>query len=112
MQKLEVLVECDAHAARHEANETVSFAVDGRHYEIDLCEVASKRMRSQLAKFTDAARVVRSRRARRNPRRTHADRERSQNVRATLQAAGIPVNGRGRLPKDAMEKYDEIVNGH
>jgi Lsr2 len=42
-----------------DANETVSFALNGQKYEIDLNETNAKALREALAPFIDKARVVR-----------------------------------------------------
>jgi hypothetical protein len=87
------------------AEETVSFAIDGRAYEIDLSSKNADELRKTLSPYRDSARKARTT-ARKTSTRPAGNRERSAEIRAWAKSVGIPVNDRGRIPADVVEKYD------
>jgi nucleoid-associated protein Lsr2 len=92
------------------ADETVSFALDGIGYEIDLTDADAGRLRNAMFEFVDAARPV-SRHQRggspgRKGKRDSAARHHSAAVRAWAQENGIPVSALGRIPVDVLQQYD------
>lgn len=89
------------------ADEQVEFALDGKHYEIDLSAANGKRLREVLDPFVDAARRAPSRRsssAAGRPR-TSSDREQNQAVREWAVAQGMKISERGRIPTNVIEAY-------
>lgn len=96
-----------------EAAETVSFAFDGRQYEIDLSADNAARLRDGLAEFVGAARRAGTASARRSgqpaaaPRRGAADREHSVAVREWAKANGFEVSDRGRIPSVVLTAYEQ-----
>ncbi|MFC6885926.1 MULTISPECIES: histone-like nucleoid-structuring protein Lsr2 [Actinomadura] len=86
------------------AAETVSFALDGRSYEIDLSKKNAKKLRAAVAPFKDRARKARS--SRPQAGRAARSRERSAEIREWAKSAGIKVNERGRIPANVVEKYE------
>lgn len=104
-QKVQVLLVDDIDGG--EAEETISFAVDGSSYEIDLSVDNAARLREALAPFVEAARKAPSRRGpvRGGKQRTAPSRERSAEIRAWAKAAGKQVNERGRIPQAIMDEY-------
>ena len=48
-QKVQILLVCDLHDGDVEGTETVSFAVDGAAYEIDVCDAHGAELRDRLA---------------------------------------------------------------
>lgn len=91
-----------------EANETVSFAIDGTTYEIDLSDVNAKKLRDALSPFTQHARragAVSARRRTRGGQRSMS-REKSSEIRQWAKAHGLPVSERGRIASTVVEKYD------
>lgn len=105
-QKVQVLLVDDIDGG--EAEETVSFSLDGSSYQIDLNGPNAKRLREELAPFVEAARKVPSRRgaARGGRRRTALSREKSAEIRAWAQARGKPISERGRIPTSIVEEYN------
>ena len=93
-----------------EAEEQVSFAVDGRTYEIDLSAANSARLREALAPFISAARRTGSRRASTGATgtvRPSTDREQNQAIREWAVEQGMKISERGRIPSNVLEAYRE-----
>jgi hypothetical protein len=94
------------------AVETVSFALDGTAYEIDLSEDNAARLRDVLRDFIDNARTVSAPRRRgRTPGEPAAaapsgGRD-SAAVRQWAREQGIEVSQRGRIAADVIAKYDD-----
>lgn len=106
-QKVQVLLVDDLDGS--EADETVSFGIDGSSYEIDLSSSNAKRLREELAPFIEAARRVPSRRsAPKIKQRTVLSRERSAQIRAWAQQQGKQISERGRIPKAIVEEYEAV----
>ena len=83
-----------------QADETVEFGLDGKHYEIDLSDTNANALRSALTEFVAAAR--RSTTARRGRARSGAvvaapasvDREQNQAIREWARARGRTLSYR------------------
>ncbi|MEV3921791.1 histone-like nucleoid-structuring protein Lsr2 [Actinomadura coerulea] len=88
-----------------EAVETVSFSLDGRSYEIDLNKKNASKLRKVIEPYREHARKAR-RAAARSATRTAGSRERSAEIRRWARSAGIPVNDRGRIPADVLQKFE------
>lgn len=97
------------------ASESITFAIDGRTYEIDLSKKNAKSFRADLEKWTAHARrparatrgVRRSTRRRTTSTRTGAATTTdSAAVRAWANESGVPVPSRGRIPRDVLEQYN------
>jgi nucleoid-associated protein Lsr2 len=89
------------------ADETVRFAIAGAQYEIDLSKKNAERFRQQVAPFLQKAR--RAGRSRRQPTRTAASRQRSQDIRAWAREQGIELSERGRIPASVTQQYEADV---
>jgi hypothetical protein len=92
-----------------EASETVSFALDGRQYAIDLSEGHAAQLRGALASFIAAARRG-SGGGRRSPAARPAqpgnDREQTAAIREWARANGQTVSDRGRISKAVLTAYE------
>src|ERR671937_688723 len=88
-----------------EAEETVSFAIDGVTYEIDLSAENAGILRDRLSPFVEGAR--RAGGVRRRRRRVASSRERSADIRAWAKAHGIQISERGRIPATVVEQYEK-----
>jgi hypothetical protein len=97
-----------------EASSTVSFALDGRSYEIDLSEGNAAKLRDSLAAFVAAARRSggsgrRGRTPRATPEKdeqpTRSSREHTGAIRTWARENGHDVSERGRIPKAVVEAY-------
>jgi len=110
-QKVQVLLVCDLCVSESEGTETVSFALDGSSYEIDVCADHAAEIRDSFAGYVGAARragrsVAPGRaRAARGAARGGADREQLQAMREWARKNGFKVSDRGRLSKDVVEAY-------
>jgi hypothetical protein len=87
-----------------QADTTVSFAIDGNAYEIDLSKRNAAAMRRTFDRYIEHAR-----KQGRSTRRTRATRDRrhSSDVRAWAKAQGIQVSERGRIPASVVTQYEE-----
>lgn len=91
------------------ADETVTFALDGTSYEIDLSAKNSKALRDAFAVYVGhARRVARGRRsgaaAGRSPATT--DRAQTQAIRDWARRNGHQVSDRGRIPSAVLEAFN------
>ena len=95
---------------------TVSFAIDGRAYEIDLSEDNAARLRDSLASFVAAARksggasAAAGRRAQKmtassGRRPQPLDREQTAAIRAWARQNGHQVSDRGRISKTVVDAF-------
>jgi hypothetical protein len=105
-QKVEVLLVDDIDGGK--ADETVSFALDGALYEIDLSGKHAAKLRKDLEPFVQHARRARPKAAVKGVRqaRTQNNRERSAEIREWARSQGIQVNDRGRIPATVIEQYE------
>ena len=106
-QKVSVTFACDYDSKEIPDGEqmTRAFSLDGRDYEIDLCEKHSQKFDEVLRRFSDRARKVTGR-VTRTKRRTAAHRQHSAEVRAWAKRTGIEVSDRGRIPAQVIKKYE------
>ena len=106
-QKISVTFACDYDSREIPEGEhlTRSFSLDGRDYEIDLCEKHSEKFDEVLKRFADKARKV-TNRVGKPKRRTTAHRQRSADIRAWAQQSGMDVSERGRIPANVIAKYE------
>jgi hypothetical protein len=96
------------------ADETVTFALDGTSYEIDLSEKNATEMRDALGKYVSAARKVSSRNGRASGAgRSKAtggggrmDREQAGAIRDWARKNGHEVSDRGRIPASVVEAFE------
>ena len=92
-----------------EAAETVSFAIDGTSYEIDLSESNAAAMRDAFATYVANARRAGGRPAggsgRRRGGRASSDREQTQAIREWARRSGHQVGAKGRIPANVLEAY-------
>ncbi len=90
-----------------EASETVTFALDGTRYEIDLTEANASKLRDSLALYVANAR--RSSRAEfrpgPRPRPARNDREQTAAIRRWARQNGHRVGDKGRIPANILEAY-------
>jgi len=92
-----------------EADETVTFALDGVTYEIDLNAENAARLRDAMAQWIGHARRVGGRRAagaRRSSGGAALSRSESAKIREWARENGYKVSDRGRIPAEVKEAYD------
>jgi hypothetical protein len=92
-----------------QADETLSFGLDGSSYEIDLSSKNAAALRDAMASYVGAAhRLGRLGGRARGPRGTApatTDREQTQAIRAWARRNGHTVSDRGRIPATIVEAY-------
>jgi len=87
-----------------DADETISFALDGQPYEIDLSADNAARLRESLSEFVASARKAGV--ASRAPRRSSGRRANgTSDVRAWARENGFTISERGRIPSNVIEAY-------
>ncbi len=101
-----------------DADDTVSFALDGASYEIDLSDENAARLRDALAEYVASARRADgARRSAGRPKaakpakasrggRTAPDREQTAAVREWARANGYEVSERGRLSANVLAAFE------
>lgn len=93
------------------ATETVTFALDGVHYEIDLSAKNAGKLRDNLAVYVAHGRRsqrpgARPSAGRRPGRPARADREQTQAIREWARKSGHKVGDKGRIPAHILEAYE------
>ena len=90
-----------------DADETVSFALDGAAYEIDLTEENAQRLREILAVYVSNGRRSASGTRRGDVRRTtRADREQTAAIRKWARSNGFEIGDKGRIPTHVVDAYN------
>jgi hypothetical protein len=102
-QKVHITLEDDLDGG--DATETVSFALDGRSYEIDLNDKNAKALRDALARYVGAARRSGGSRATASKRRTQVGTS-AREIRDWARSNGHKVPDRGRIPSDVREAFE------
>ena len=111
-QKVQVLLVCDLHDDEVEGSETVSFALDGSTYEIDVCDQHAADLRDAFAPYVGAARRAGrapATQAQRRGGRTGSgagDRQQVQEIREWARQNGHQVSERGRLSAAVRAAYE------
>lgn len=89
-----------------EAEGTVSFALDGAHYEIDLSEAHARELRAILVRYVGAGRKVTGAAGRPARRRGRAvDGHSTTEIRGWAKANGFEVKERGRIPAEVVAGF-------
>ncbi len=108
-QKVQVLLVDDITGG--EADETVTFALDGATYEIDLTTENADKLRTLLAEYVDAGRKTGGRASRGRARAARSSGGSSSQdtakIRAWAKDNGYDVNDRGRVPGTVREAYEQ-----
>jgi len=108
-QKVQVLLVDDLDGG--EADETVTFALDGKTYEIDLTTANADKLRSLLEPYVKNGRRTGGRAS--GGRKSRSSSSGSQDtaaIRAWAKENGYEVNDRGRVPASIREAYEK-ANG-
>ncbi|HEX3791490.1 MAG TPA: Lsr2 family protein [Pseudonocardiaceae bacterium] len=90
-----------------EADETVTFSLDGIEYTIDLSSGNANELRSSLGEFVEAARRTGGKSAPAKAAKSGAasDRAENQAIREWARNAGHQVSERGRIPADIVNQF-------
>ena len=109
-QRVQIILEDDYDGG--EADETVSFALDGAEYEIDLSSENAEKLRNEFAAWIGHARKTGGRRRRTGsaPATKAADNGggagNTGEIRAWALANGHEVSSRGRISSEVREAYE------
>ncbi len=109
-QRVQIILEDDFDGG--EADQTVSFGLDGSDYEIDLSDDNAGKLRDALAPWLANARKTGGRR-RRSPgvvKTSSASGPGSAEIRSWAQDQGMTVSSRGRVPVEVREAYAKAHN--
>ncbi len=105
-QKTVVTVLCDLpHDSDVEGTESISFAVDGNAYQIDLCPPHSEEFGKKVGAFAEHARRVLSG-ARRRRAKAGSGRRRGADIREWARTRGHEISDRGRIPDSVIAAYE------
>ncbi|MEU4169050.1 Lsr2 family protein [Streptomyces sp. NPDC026665] len=109
-QKVQVLLVDDLDGG--EADETVTFALDGKTYEIDLTTANADKLRGLLDAYVKGGRRTGGRASggRGKARVASGGAQDTALIRAWAKENGLEVNDRGRVPATIREAYEK-ANG-
>ena len=102
-QKVQVLLVDDLDGSQ--ADETLTFGLDGVSYEIDLSSGNAGKLRNELAQYVEHSRKANAP-ARRRRTRSGAGREQSARIREWAKQHGKKISERGRIPADILAEYE------
>ncbi|HEY2300072.1 MAG TPA: Lsr2 family protein [Jatrophihabitans sp.] len=90
-----------------DAAETVTFALDGARYEIDLSAENAEKLRETLRVYIASGRrsAPSAARAARPRRGSRAEREQSAAIREWARSNGFRIGDKGRIPSQVIEAY-------
>jgi hypothetical protein len=108
-QKVQVLLVDDLDGG--EADETVTFALDGKTYEIDLTTANADKLRGLLEAYVKGGRRTGGRsaggRGKARAAATGGSGQETAQIRAWAKENGYEVNDRGRVPANIRQAYDD-----
>ena len=114
-RKVQVILEDDLDGSvLGEDGGTISFALDGTAYEIDLSKKNGDALRKAMARYMEAARKVgkvstgggrQARAASNSSARSSVDREQTAAIREWAKENGHTVSDRGRIPGEVVAAY-------
>jgi hypothetical protein len=108
-QKVQVLLIDDL--TGKDADETVTFGLDGKTYEIDLATGNADKLREVLEPYTEAGRKISGRRKPAAAQRTEVGSD-SATIRAWARSNGWPdLANRGRVPGDVRDAFEKANKG-
>ncbi|WP_328995798.1 Lsr2 family protein [Kribbella sp. NBC_01245] len=84
--------------------DTITFALDGKTYEVDLTNKNAAALRKALAPYVDAGRPLKNSRGARVKRTTVGSDSRT--IKEWARANGYEVNDRGRIPNEIREAFE------
>lgn len=100
-QRVHIVLEDDIDGSQ--AAETVSFALDGVSYEMDLSEENAEKLRNEMAVWVGHARRVGGRKAAGRKAKAGS----ANDIRAWAIDQGMKVSARGRVSAEVREAYEK-----
>jgi hypothetical protein len=109
----ELTDDLDGTTIENGAGETVTFALDGTSYEIDLSAKNAEKMRKAFQTYIDGGRKVGGGTSRRGrpAAATKSSTADAKAIRAWAVEQGIEMSARGRIPSEVAEQYRAALNG-
>lgn len=104
-QIFQVLLVCDLHGDQTPGTETVSFAIDGAAYEIDVCAAHAAELKDAFAPYVAAGRRAGRAGSRRRGGRRPAGGVDPAAVRSWARANNVKVSERGRISAEVLDAY-------
>jgi hypothetical protein len=101
-QKVNIILVDDLDGS--EADETLTFGLDGTTYEIDLSDSNAAALREALSGYVGHARKVAG--GTRRGRRAAGSASNTKDVREWARSQGMDVSERGRISADVQQAYD------
>jgi hypothetical protein len=94
-----------------DATETISFALDGASYEIDLSDKNASALRNSLSPWIAPARRLGGRSSTAQSGKVRPfDQVDNRSVRAWARANRIEISNRGRIPAEVINQYRKAGN--
>lgn len=90
--------------------ETITFAFDGKAYEMDLTNEEAQEMRGIFGNYAAMARRA-GRGTGTGSRKTAVSSDEAKRIRAWAEENGIEVNARGRISSDLRDKWLAAIKG-
>jgi len=113
MQKTVVTYTDDITKKEASGVETVTFAVEGEQFEIDLNPLNKANFLRSVKKYMDNGRKVRANgRTHRVTRDVRHPKEYVHTVRQWAKSQGIEVSDHGRVPLSVYERYEQSKKGN
>lgn len=113
-QRVITIMEDDLTGEEGEDVQTVTFALDGKYYEIDLSEANHDKLVETLNPYILAGRTLgrggTRRGEKRGPSRKRATSPDSALIRDWAKKNGYEVNERGRIPAAIVDAYKKATN--
>jgi hypothetical protein len=103
-QKVQIVLEDDVDGG--EATQTVTFALDGTSYEIDLNDANADKLRAAFAPFVGHARKVSGGQRRGRRQVAVASGASAKEIRDWARSNGHTVPDRGRIPAEVRSAFD------
>jgi hypothetical protein len=105
-QKVHIVLEDDLDGS--DATQTVSFALDGTSYEIDLNDKNAAGLRDAMATYVGHARKVTGSRRGRRSSASSASGHSAKEIREWARSNGHQVPERGRIPSDVRDAFEAV----
>ena len=103
-QRVQIILEDDFEGG--EADQTVTFGLDGAEYEIDLSAKNASALRDVLAPWIGHARRIGGRRRRGAAAKAPSASSSTSDIRAWAVSQGYEVSSRGRVSAEVREAYE------
>ncbi|QPL05291.1 MULTISPECIES: histone-like nucleoid-structuring protein Lsr2 [Actinomyces] len=104
-QKTQIILVDDVDGS--EATQTITFALDGVSYEIDLNDEHAAALRESIEEWSSKARRIAGRRTPGTRRRRSSSAGETQRIREWARERGMEVSDRGRISAEIRAAYEK-----